>query len=286
MRIFVTGLSGQLGQALKARLRDHTLAGGSLPDWDMMDAALVRETLRAFRPDVVIHTAALTAVDYCARHPEEAIRVNGVGTYNVALACREVEALLVAISSNEVFDGQLDRPYYEYDRRNPVNPYGYSKYVAEQVVERIMPRYMIVRTAWLFAPGGRNFIHKILARARAGEPLRVVTDEVSSPTYVVDLADALARLIETGRPGVYHLVNEGACSRYEFAREALRLAGLEEVPIEPIRLADFPRPSTPPPHTPLVNIFASAAGVDLRPWREALAEYMARHERGLAPERD
>ncbi len=283
MRIFITGHKGQLGRALQARLSDHTLEGGDLPEWDMTDAEATLESLRAFRPDVVIHAAALTAVDYCADHPLEAVHVNGVGTYNVALACQEVDALLVAISTNEVFDGQSDRPYQEYDRRNPVNPYGYSKFVAEQVIERFAPRYMIVRTAWLYAPGGTNFIHKIIARARSGEPLRVVTDEVGSPTYALDLADGLARLIATGRPGIYHLTNAGACSRYEFARAILRLAGID-MPVEPITSDAFERASTPPPYAPLANVFAAAAGVVMRPWEEALADYIAAHEGELGGE--
>ncbi len=277
MRIFITGHKGQLGRELQAQLGDHVLAGGDRPEWDMTDAAQVEATLRDFRPDVVIHAAALTDVDYCAEHPDEALRVNGVGTYNVALACREVGALLVAISTNEVFDGRAGQPYQEYDPRHPINPYGYSKYVAEQVVERFAPHYMIVRTAWLYAPGGVNFVHKILARARAGGPLRVVTDEVGSPTYVRDLAAALVRLIAVGRPGIYHLTNAGSCSRYEFACEIVRLAGLN-TPIEPIPSTAFKRASTPPLYAPLQNVFAAALGVTLRPWQEALAEYIAQYE--------
>ncbi len=274
MRIFITGHLGQLGTALRTALADHQVEGASFPAWDMTDWQQVMDRFSAFRPDVVIHTAALTDVDYCAQNPQEAVRVNGVGTYNVAVGCRAVDAWLVAISTNEVFDGRAARPYQEYDLRNPINPYGYSKFVAEQVVERYAPRYMLVRTAWLFAPGGSNFIHKILARARSGEPLKVVTDEVGSPTYVTDLAEAIARLIALERPGIYHLVNAGECSRYDLARAILRLSGLDDVPVKPISLADFPRPSTPPPYTPLANTFAAAAGVTLRPWEEALAAYL------------
>jgi dTDP-4-dehydrorhamnose reductase len=188
-----------------------------------------------------------------------------------------VGALLVAISTNEVFDGTAKRPYQEYDQRNPINPYGYSKYVAEQAVERIAPRYMIVRTAWLYASGGVNFIHKIIARARSGTRLRVVTDEISSPTSVTDLAAALMELIEIERPGIYHLTNAGECSRYHFAREILRLIG-SDVPIEPISLDDFVRPSMPPAYAPLANVFGAAAGIEMRPWQEALAEYIAQYE--------
>jgi dTDP-4-dehydrorhamnose reductase len=277
VRIFITGLDGQFGTALQGALADHEVDGASIPAWDVTDLRHVVDRFSAFRPDVVIHTAALTDVDYCARNPQEALRINGVGTYNVAMGCRAVDAWLVAISTNEVFDGCATRPYQEYDLRNPINPYGYSKFVAEQVVERYVPRYMIVRTAWLLAPGGKNFAHKILARARSGEPLRVVTDEVGSPTYAPDLAEAIARLIVIERPGVYHLTNAGECSRYDFARMILRLTSLGNVPIEPIQLADFERPSTPPPYTPLANVFAAAAGVTLRPWEEALAAYLDQH---------
>lgn len=276
MRLFITGHKGQLGRALQRRLGDHALEGGDLPEWDMTDYRAALDRITAFHPDAVIHTAALTAVDYCAEHPAEAVQVNGVGTYNVALACRELDIPLLAISTNEVFDGQASRPYQEYDHRHPINAYGYSKYVAECVVERFAPHYLIVRTAWLYAPGGTNFIHKIITRAKEGGPLKVVTDEVGSPTYVDDLVDGVAKLLELNRPGIYHLTNAGFCSRYEFAVEILRLAGLD-VPIEPITSDGFRRASTPPPYAPLDNVFAAAAGVVMRPWQAALAEYVRDH---------
>lgn len=276
MRIFITGHDGQLGTALGEILTGHTVEGASLPTgWDMTDLGQVRQRFESFRPDVVIHTAALTNVDYCAQHPEEALRVNGIGTYNVALGCRAVDAMLVAVSTNEVFDGRAAQPYQEYDARNPVNPYGASKLVAEQVVERFAPRYMIVRTAWLFASGGVNFIHKILTRARSGETIRVVTGEVGSPTYAPDLAQAIVQLVERDCPGVFHLVNSGACSRYDFARTILDFANLGDIPVEPISTADFSRPSTPPAYSPLDNVFAASLGVRLRPWQEALRAYLA-----------
>jgi dTDP-4-dehydrorhamnose reductase len=279
VRIFITGHRGQLGRALQAQLaaRNSIVEGGDLPDWEMTNPSLVGTTLKAFRPDAVIHTAALTNVDYCAEHPAEAVRINGVGTHNVALACREVDTLLVAISTNEVFDGKSGQAYQEFDPRSPINPYGYSKFVAEEAVEKFAARYMIIRTAWLYAPGGANFVHKIIGKAQAGTPLSVVTDEISTPTNVSDLADAIVRLIETDRPGIYHLTNAGECSRYAFAQEILRLRGLD-VPITPITLADFKRPSSPPPYAPLANVFAAAAGIEMRPWQQALADYMKEHE--------
>jgi dTDP-4-dehydrorhamnose reductase len=280
VRVFITGHKGQLGTALRQRLSGRELHFGDLPEWDITDAGQVAAAFRAARPDAVIHAAALTRVDFCAEHPDEAMRVNGVGTYNVAAACRAVGAVLVAVSTNEVFDGTASEPYQEHDRPHPINAYGASKWAAEQMAAWIAPRHIIARTAWMYGPGGENFIHKIIARARAGEPLSVVTDEIGSPTYVGDLADALARLLGTELHGAVHLVNEGACSRYAFAEEILRLAGLGQASIAPIALADFERPSRVPPYTPLANVLAAAAGIRLRPWQEALAAYMAEHGAG------
>jgi dTDP-4-dehydrorhamnose reductase len=277
VRVFITGNSGQLGRALIACLNDHVVDGADLPAWDMTDLQQVRMAIHDARPDVVIHTAALTNVDFCASNPREAVRVNGVGSYNIAVTCREVDALLVAVSTNEVFDGRISRPYQEYDPRGAINPYGYSKFVAEQVVERFALRYQIVRTAWLYAPGGVNFIHKIINRAQSGEPLRVVTDEVGSPTYALDLAEGIIKLMQTDLPGIYHLVNAGACSRYEFAQAILEASGMGGVSIEPITSADFERASTPPAYAPLDNVFAAAAGVEMRGWREALNAYIQAH---------
>jgi dTDP-4-dehydrorhamnose reductase len=277
VRVFITGHKGQLGRALLATLHAADVLGADQPEWDMTDAVQAREMICGYKPDVVIHAAALTNVDYCAQHPQEAVRINGVGSYNVALACREAGALMVAVSTNEVFDGRAERPYQEYDVRNPINPYGYSKYVAEQVVERFAGNYQIVRTAWLYAHGGVNFIHQIIDRARSGEPLRVVTDEIGSPTYCDDLAAGIMRLMETGRPGIYHLTNAGACSRYEFARAILDTVEMHDVAITPITSADFSRPSTPPPYAPLDNVFAAAAGIGMRSWRDALTEYVEAH---------
>lgn len=276
MRIFITGNRGQLGSALISRLHSHDLAMGDLPEWDMTDPEAVSGAIGSFRPHIVIHAAALTRVDYCAEHPEEAMRVNGLGTYNIALACAAIDARLVAISTNEVFDGTASRPYWEYDTPNAINAYGASKLAAERVVERFAPRGQIVRTAWLYGHNGVNFIHRILARAEEGGPLRVVTDEVSSPTYVNDLADAIVALIDVERPGTYHFINSGACSRYEFAREILRLAGYD-LPIEPITSDSFTRASTPPPYAPLANVFGAAAGITLRPWQEALAAFFSEY---------
>ena len=274
MRIFITGHKGQLGRALYAALAEHTLTGCDLPELDITDREAIGAAVADFAPDVVIHAAAWTHVDGCARDPERAYRVNALGTQNVALACAEAGAAMVYISTNEVFDGEATEPYREWDPPHPINPYGRSKAAGEWFVRHLLTRFYIVRTAWLYAPGGRNFPHRIIQLADERGALRVVTDEVGNPTYAPDLAKAIAALIRTDAYGVYHLTNAGYCSRYDFAREILRVSGRGHVPVEPITLAEFQRASTPPRFAPLANPAAAPLGITLRPWQEALAEFL------------
>lgn len=274
MRVFVTGCKGQLGQALDAALSGEKLAGCDLPEVDITDQAAIVASIAEFSPDVVIHTAAWTDVDGCARDPQKAFRVNAVGTQNVALACAEGSVAMVYISTNEVFDGTAVEPYQEWEPLHPINPYGRSKAAGEWFVRHLLAQFYIVRTAWLYGPSGRNFPHRIVQLADERGALRVVTDEVGNPTYAPDLAAALAALIRTNAYGVYHLTNEGHCSRYDFARAILSLSGREQVPVEPIRMAEFQRASTPPPFAPLANIAAAALGITPRPWQDALAEFL------------
>lgn len=275
MRIFITGIRGQLGRALQATLTGHQVSGGDLPECDITDRLCIQTAIADFGPDLVIHCAAMTDVDGCARNPELAYRVNGLGTQNVALACQAAGAALLAVSTNEVFDGAADRPYTEFDAPNPINPYGRSKLAGEWYVRHLSTRFYIVRTAWLYASDGRNFPHRIIQLADERGYLRVVDDEVGSPTHVMDLAQAIGQLVITGQYGVYHFVNQGVCSRFDLAYEILRLSRRAAVPIEPTSLAEFKRDSTPPPYAPLANVAGAAIGIRLRPWQEALAEFVA-----------
>jgi dTDP-4-dehydrorhamnose reductase len=276
MRILVTGANGRLGSQLQHRLQAHahTVTGVDVTTVDITDVGGVKRLFADIRPELVLHCAALTAVDYCAEHPDEALAINGFGTQNIALACQAHDAALLYVSTNEVFDGKSYRDYQEYDPPNPVNPYGYSKWAGEQVVRDLVRKHYIVRTSWLFAHGGKNFIQTILGQAREGEPLKVVTNEVSSPTYTNDLAAAIIRLITTTCFGIYHLVNAGHTSRYGFARQVLDLTGYCDTPIQPIALAEFPRPSRPPEYAILRNVAAARLGITLRPWQEALAAFL------------
>ena len=276
MRIFITGNKGQLGRALQSALTEHTLAGCDLPELSITDREAVRQAIAEFAPDVVVHAAAWTDVDGCARDPDKAHLVNGVGTQNVALACAASDAAMVYVSTNEVFDGTATEPYRETDAVNPINPYARSKVAGEQFTREALTCYYITRTAWVFARGGRNFStpSRIIQVADERSALKVVSDEVGNPTYVSDLAAAIAQLVQTEVYGVYHLTNSGYTSRYDYVREVLRLAGRDHIPVEPISVDDYPRLSTPPRFAPLANTAAAALGIELRSWQEAVKEFL------------
>ena len=277
MHILITGAKGQLGTALQATLVGHQLTLIDLPEVDITHREQIENLLLESRPDVVIHCAAYTDVDGCVRDSALAYRVNALGTQNVALACLASAAAMVHISTNEVFSGDSPNGYEEWMPLTPRNPYGRTKAAAEHHVQSILNRLYIVRTAWLFAPGGHNFIHTILKLARENGSVRVVADEIGNPTYAHDLAEAISNLISTGQYGIYHFVNASACSRYIFAREILRLADLEATSVIPILNSAYSRLSSPPPFGALHNRNGQAIGITLRPWQEALAEYMSNH---------
>mgnify|MGYP000422955171 CR=1 FL=1 len=275
MRIAITGHKGQLGTSLTEILQaQHQLLLIDVPLFDITDRSNIGEAIANFRPDCVIHTAAFTNVDGCARDPDQAYLVNALGTQNVALACQRAGAAMVFISTNEVFDGRASAPYLEFDQPNPINVYGRSKWAGEMYTRLLLQRFYIVRTAWLYAPQGNNFVEKIIRAADERGELSVVTDEISSPTYAPDLALAIARLLTTDAFGIYHFTNAGICSRYDFAIEILKQSGRGHIPVHPITLAEYQRASTPPPYTPLRNFCGAALGITLRPWQEALSEYL------------
>jgi dTDP-4-dehydrorhamnose reductase len=275
MRIAITGHKGQLGQALLETLIDDEILGLDIPEHDITQAQAISDAIVEFKPEVVIHTAALTDVERCAREPELALQINGLGTHNVALACLRCDAALVAVSTNEVFDGLKGKPYYEHEPAHAINAYAESKLAAEVYIRMHLSRFYIVRTAWLYARGGNNFPSKILQAAEKYGKLRVVCDEISSPTYAPHLAQAIDALIRTEHYGIYHMTNEGACSRFEFARRILELAGKGNVPLEPITSDQWPRASTPPLNCVIRNLAGDQIGITLPHWDEALRAYFA-----------
>ncbi|MBI3968896.1 MAG: dTDP-4-dehydrorhamnose reductase [Chloroflexi bacterium] len=274
MRVVITGAGGMLGRELVSRFQSSHCLPLTHGDLDVSDYRQVRERLEPLRPDLVIHTAALTDVDGCELQPDRAYAVNALGTENVALACQSVGAVMLYVSTNCVFAGDAGSPYREFDRPNPSNVYGRSKLAGEEALRGLLPRHYVVRTSWLFGLGRRNFVTTVLDLAATGKPLRIVDDEIGSPTYVPDLAAAIYDLIQSDRFGTYHLANEGFCSRFELARTVLASAGVA-TPIEKMALAAFSRPAPTPPFTPLHNFAAATSlGIRLRPWSESLSEYL------------
>lgn len=274
MRVVITGHNGQLGRQLLMAFSGHEVLPLDLPADDITDPRIVQRIVD-FLPGVIVHAAAYTDVDGAEKDPELAYRVNAFGTQNMALASQAAGAALLHVSTNEVFDGTQREAYREWDATNPISTYARTKGTAERIVLALAPRPYIVRVAWLFGPGGSNFITKILAGAEKYGALRVAADEFGNPTYAPDAAAAMARLAQTGHYGIYHLTNAGFCSRYQLAAEIMRLAGRPGVPITPILSAEWPRPSKPPLHAVLHNGAAAGLGITLRPWQEALAEYVA-----------
>ncbi|KPL81704.1 dTDP-4-dehydrorhamnose reductase [Herpetosiphon geysericola] len=276
MRVLILGASGQLGSELTKTFADHQLFVPSHQELDLSQPT-ARAAINQLAPDLVLLPAAFTNVDGCAIDPARAFRENTLGPKYAALACRDRDIPLVYVSTNEVFSGNSQQAYSEYDQPAPINAYGRSKWGGEQAVLQHAPNVFITRVAWLFG-GQRNFVRTIARlgreRLQTGEPLRVVTDEVGTPTHAAEAAWAIRQLVDSNIPGIYHVVNEGACSRHELACAVLAAAGID-LPVEPISSAEFSRPSSPPPFSALSNNAAAAMGIRLRRWQAAVIAAVA-----------
>jgi dTDP-4-dehydrorhamnose reductase len=279
-RIAVTGAGGRLGTALRS-VSPVPLIGWDLPEHDLDRPESVVPLLERDAPGLVIHTAAMTLVDECARQPEAAMRRNGEATGVLAEACQARGIGLLVVSTNEVFSGERSdgQGYREDDPTAPRNPYGVSKLAGETAARAAFgegPGLWIARTAWLYGPPGNDFPDKITAAADRlpdDEPLPVVADEFGSPTYTLDLARAILRLVTCSEGGVFHLVNRGAVSRRAWADRVLAVRRPSRT-TTPISAASFRRASDPPPWGVLDISRALAVGVDLRTWDLALDDYL------------
>ncbi|NNL84118.1 MAG: dTDP-4-dehydrorhamnose reductase [Myxococcales bacterium] len=276
MRAIVTGAKGQLGRALAEILgeRGHEV----LPLSRSVDIADPSRLSVAVGDgfDVLFNAAAATDVDRCEREPEWAFRVNAEGPGFLGELCRQAGAHLVHVSTDFVFSGRVSRPYREDDAPDPQSVYGQSKLLGEKRALDACPGAFVARTSWVFGVTGRNFLHAVLDRAARGEPVRAAADQVGSPTYAADLAEALVTSVERGLSGLYHVANEGAASRYALAQAALRAADLGSHELIEAKLSDFPAEATRPLRTALDCRAAAAEGLRLRPWEEAVAAFVRR----------
>jgi dTDP-4-dehydrorhamnose reductase len=277
-RVAIFGSTGQLGTDLVDVLptsERFVVVPLTHEDADCTDAGAVRNVLHAARPQIVINGAAYVRVDDCEDHAREAFEVNAVGALNIARTCAELDALCVYISTDYVFDGTKGAPYVESDPTCPINVYGASKLAGEFLVRQTARRWLIVRAASLFGRTGArgkggNFVETILARAKRGGPLAVVNDVLMTPTYTRDAATGLVDLLRTGADGVVHLTNDGVCSWYEFAKQAVELCGLR-ASIAAVSSAEHPSRARRPRNSALIS---ERALVKLQSWQDALKAYL------------
>jgi dTDP-4-dehydrorhamnose reductase len=278
MRILITGAGGMLGWSVVPLLsKYHEVSSFSHAELDVTDQLAVERAVQAVHPQAVIHLASLTNVEYCELNPDEAFRVNTLGTWIVATACQKSSSLMVYLSTDGAYDGKKGEPYTEYDPVNPLSVYSKSKIAGEMHVRNLLQRYYILRAGWMFGGGERDhkFVGKIVDLARRQNELLVVADKVGSPIYTLDLAQTISKLLEITLYGTYHVSNHGFCSRYEFALEIIKGLGLSCI-VKPVSSENFPSPAPRPPMTVLRNYNLELAGLDdLRTWQAALEEYLS-----------
>ena len=277
MKVLVTGFGGQLGWDTVRLLEERGVEcrGVDIEDFSLTDAAAVKAYVQEYRPDAVVHCAAYTNVDKAESEPEICAAVNGMGTMNVVRAALSVGAKLVFISTDYVFPGTGDRPWRVDDPYGPQNVYGMSKVQGEDAVRSLMTRYFILRTSWVFGKNGRNFVRTMLRLGAEKKEIRVVSDQIGSPTYTKDLARVICDLLPTEKYGIYHVHNEGYISWYDFARMIMEKAGLP-CRVLPVPSSGYPTPAKRPLNSRLDASRLAEAGIAPMPSVEdALDRYLA-----------
>lgn len=280
MKILITGCRGQLGRELCRQINKLKQAGKyfqvlatDVDNLDITDGEQVRNTVLSEKPDVIINAAAFTKVDLCESDERTAFRINALGARNLSVAAYCIGAKILQVSTDYVFDGTGNTPLREDDPINPQSVYGKSKALGEQLVMTTNPRYFIMRTAWLYGDG-HNFVRTILKLAAEQEELKVVDDQVGTPTSTVDLAKCILDLIQTEDYGIYHGTCEGKCSWYEFAKRILALKGINRE-VKPVKTKDLNQTVRRPAYSVLENFMLELVGLNsFRQWEEALEEYL------------
>lgn len=273
MRILVTGARGQLGKEVARQGGNHQLLLTDHDTLNIVDRKAVWAFMKEYKPDAVIHCAAYTNVDRAEINIDDAFRVNVVGAQNIATGCLEIDARMVYVSTDYVFDGNKKEAYREFDVVNPQSVYGNTKHQGETIVRQILGRHYIIRTAWLYGEGG-NFVRTMMNLAEQDASLRIVNDQFGTPTSTVDLGKVIYSLLETDAYGTYHGTCQGQCSWYEFANEIFRQVE-KKVQIIPVTTSEFPRLAKRPAYSVLDNyMLRMTLGDCMRPWKEALAEYL------------
>ena len=283
-KILITGSNGQLGRAMNQVLKEQhsgiTIINSDMGEptaycpiiLDITNPVAVMNLIQDLKPEIIINCAAHTAVDLCESDQDRAYKINAIGPKNLAIAANAVEAKLVQISTDYVFDGKAKAPYTEEDTTNPESVYGSTKLAGEEFVKEFCDRHFIVRTAWLYGEG-KNFVRTMLGLAEKNSELRVVGDQFGSPTSTYELAKAITFLIKTEEYGIFHATCEGITTWNEFAEEIFRIAN-KEVTVQAISSEEYSAPAARPTYSVLENKRLKGLGYRMKPWKEALQKYM------------
>jgi dTDP-4-dehydrorhamnose reductase len=285
--LLVIGAKGMLGRDLMGILHS-SFSNDEIIGWDIEEVDIQKEDesvtkIVKLRPEVVIHIAAYTDVDGCELDKEKAFAVNAEGTKHVALAASKCRAKMVYLSTDYVFDGEKGEPYLESDSPRPLNVYGHSKLKGEQYVQEWVKDSLIIRTQWLYGPFGKNFVASILQQAREKSALSIVNDQIGSPTYTADLAKAISGLIQFDARGIFHVTNSDLCTWYTFGKAILELSGVNRVRVLPISSKVLGRPAARPSYSVLnCQKLKKETGLTMRPWSEALKDYLSTYRQPLS----
>ena len=293
MKILITGAKGMLGTQVALDLKRGYTVLGSIPQsfvgadviladvdtLDITDKSATEKFIADCAPDVVINCAAYTNVDGCESHQDDAFKVNGIGSRNLAIACENIGAKLIHVSTDYVFKGDQPTPRREYDLANPISVYGKTKYAGEEFVRQFCTKHFIVRTAWLYGYYGKNFVKTMVRLCNERGGATVVNDQHGNPTNAADLSHHLLKIAASEEYGTYHCTNNGECTWYEFASEIARLAGFEGC-MKPCTSDEYPTPTKRPAYSSLDNMMLRVTvGDEMRTWQDAIAAYFENQDK-------
>jgi dTDP-4-dehydrorhamnose reductase len=278
MKILILGYKGMLGNDLVLRLiGSHDVIGRDIEDFDIASADACEHIISDAEPDVVINAAAYTDVDGCESNRELCFSVNAEGVKNIAVICKDRGIKVVHFSTDYVFNGKKGTPYLEDDLCDPINVYGLSKLAGERYLQQYSENYLLIRSSWLYGRNGKNFVRTIVEKARTEKTLKVVDDQVGSPTFTWDLARAVQLLVEGQYNGIFHITNRGHCSWYEFAQKIVKFSSANDVAVHPIKSDALARPANRPSYSVLgCRKFIESTGKTMRYWQVALGDFISK----------
>ncbi|MDT8719157.1 dTDP-4-dehydrorhamnose reductase [Clostridium sp. 19966] len=288
MKILITGARGQVGSQLidiinrgkselgdiSQRIKESEIIGFGSKDLNIADSKSVNETLNKIKPDIVINAAAYTNVNGAESNEEAAFKVNALGARNLAIACEKIESKLVHISTDYVFSGEGSIPFREYDLTNPQSVYGKTKNMGDNYVRELCGRYFIVRPSWVYGYNGKNFVYTIMKTAKEKENIKVVMDQVGTPTNTEDLCHHILKIMLTEEYGIYNCAGKGECSWYDFARKIVEFSKID-CKVKPCTTEEYPTPVKRPAYSSLDNMMLRCTiGDEMRSWEEALKVFI------------